>query len=92
MPWSCAVPHCTGNKYKWTDNLSTFKVPSDPELRRKWVSAMPGVDHLRSHQRICEKHFIESAIIKEYIKYDKDGKINGKIIAQVKSESAFYLL
>jgi len=53
-------------------------VPKDHHLREKWKESI-GIHVLRSNQRVCEKHFDDTLVIKEYIKYDE----NGKIIAQV---------
>ena len=62
-----------------TGKRSTFQVPTDENLRAKWIASIPGVESLRSTQRVCEKHFEEHLILKEFIKYDN----SGKIIAQV---------
>ncbi|XP_024878830.1 uncharacterized protein LOC112459099 isoform X2 [Temnothorax curvispinosus] len=78
MPSGCVVPSCVTNKYS-TGKRSTFQVPTDENLRAKWIASIPGVESLRSTQRVCEKHFEEHFILKEFIKYDN----SGKIIAQV---------
>ena len=74
MPW-CTVPNCPTNKNKKnTDHISTFKVPSDEDEREQWRLNL-GIPILRSSHRICEKHFDENFIIKEWIQYDNDKKI-----------------
>lgn len=80
MPWTCAVPNCRTNKDKRNEKVSVFIVKNE-NFGAKWAALIPGIERLRTGQRICEKHFEERYIIREYIKYDN----NGKIIAQVKS-------
>nr|XP_003707093.1 PREDICTED: uncharacterized protein LOC100877676 isoform X1 [Megachile rotundata] len=79
MPSYCAVPSCKLNKYKGGKNPSTFQVPNDESLRERWIMSIPGIEFLRLNQRVCEKHFEEHLLIKEYVKYDN----SGKLIAQV---------
>ena len=78
MPW-CVVPKCIANKRKENEKVSTFKVPTDEDLREKWRVAIR-VDILRSSHRVCEMHFQENLVIKNYIHTTKDGNI----IAEVK--------
>ena len=78
MPWTCAVPNCRTNKDKRNEKVSVFIVKNE-NFGAKWAALIPGIERLRTGQRICEKHFEERYIIREYIKYDN----NGKIIAQV---------
>ncbi|XP_017881577.1 uncharacterized protein LOC108625802 isoform X2 [Ceratina calcarata] len=77
MPW-CVVKKCVSNNDKQSDKISTFKVPNDQDLREKWRVAI-GVNILRSSHRVCELHFEEHLVIKDYIHRTKDGHI----IAQV---------
>nr|XP_034196445.1 uncharacterized protein LOC117611986 [Osmia lignaria] len=60
------------------DNMLT-PTPTDETLREKWSMSIPGVEFLRSNQRVCEFHFEDRFLIKEYKKHDH----SDNIIAQV---------
>ena len=60
MVFSCAVPKCTS---RWLKHCATrfHAIPSDPELRQKWICAMnlSQCDPKRLNTRcICSKHFL----------------------------------
>lgn len=77
MPKSCSVPQC--NSRSKNKKRSFFSVPKNEELKRKWEAAIPGKKDLIPSHFLCENHFEESSIIREYIHKDS----NGKVIAQV---------
>lgn len=69
----CLYPYCsnpeTGENY--------FRVPVEPELRRKWMSAIPQVlnltkEALEGKVFLCSKHFDKLSF-----NYDENGKIKG---------------
>jgi len=68
----CAVLNC-----KKSTQL-TFGLPKNQNIRQKWLKVIP---YLKRNDRVCEKHFVIGDVIKEYMKYDNEGKI----IAQVKN-------
>ena len=80
MGWKCAVLNCTINSKK---NLSSFKVPTDANLREKWIAAIPSVSTLCVTERVCEKHFEEDLIVREYIQYDADGKLIAQVSTRI---------
>lgn len=76
MPSACLVSACTTNKRKSTagnQKFSIFSVPKDIKLRKKWEEAVPGASSLKTWQFVCEKHFEERCIKRNFIKYDCDG-------------------
>ena len=80
MPVTCVVKNCSRSK-AMTEKVSTLKVPNDKNEREKWRFQI-GVPTLLSFHRVCEKHFEKSCVVKEYIRYDN----NGKVIAQVNNQ------
>ena len=79
----CAVPECKTNSRAETIKRSVFLVPKDTAQLKKWINAIPGITELKTTSVICEKHFKNSDIIKEWVHYGQDGRI----ITQV----SFYL-
>lgn len=80
MPWCAVGSLCLSNsKHERNFKVSYFSIPKNENLRSQWVQSIPTVSSLQGNQRICSRHFDENDIIKEYIKFDSDGKI----IAQV---------
>ncbi|XP_043267418.1 uncharacterized protein [Venturia canescens] len=79
MPIVCVVPGCkTGSRVE-TAKHSLFCVPKDPERRKQWENAIPGIVKLSSSDRVCAKHFNSADICHEWKKQDE----NGQIIARV---------
>ena len=65
MPNKCSAPGCKGN-YSSTDcYVSVFKLPTDPELRHKWIRALHLVD-INQYTYACEKHFRDEDIARSY--------------------------
>lgn len=85
MTNSCAVPTCDTGRKAIKEKRSTFKVPTDIELRNKWTAAIPGILQLMPWQFVCEKHFLECYIRRKWTKYDD----NGRVIAEVSISRAF---
>lgn len=62
----CSAPNCTtgySSKQKKQNNvvIRTYRFPKEPELRNKWINAVPRKEWLPSiHAVICEKHFVPS--------------------------------
>ncbi|XP_071641540.1 uncharacterized protein [Temnothorax longispinosus] len=75
MPKRCAVPGCNTNKKLCNKNYSVFNVPSEENLREKWAAAIPGIQYLKSHQYICERHFSDEWVVRKWVKHDADGEI-----------------
>ncbi|XP_071653214.1 uncharacterized protein [Temnothorax longispinosus] len=64
----------TGNRGD-KSNRSVFRVPKDVERLRQWVAAIPGIVKLKPTHVICDKHFEDQHIIREWIKRDGSGRI-----------------
>lgn len=63
MPYSCCVTGCRGN-YKDGPKVHVFSFPSDSDLCKKWVSAIPRKDFIPTkYTRVCELHFAKDNII-----------------------------
>ncbi|XP_015595020.1 uncharacterized protein LOC107267604 isoform X2 [Cephus cinctus] len=74
----CAVPGCkTGSRT--AEKRSVFRVPKDITTWKKWEQAIPGIVKLQQSDIVCEKHFNEEDIAREWVKYDA----NGRVIARV---------
>ncbi|CAL1672837.1 unnamed protein product [Lasius platythorax] len=79
MTKPCAVPTCkTGNRSE-KSKRSVFRVPKDIERLKKWIEIIPGIVELKPTHVICDKHFEDKYIIREWIKRDE----SGRVIAQV---------
>lgn len=58
MPAHCCAYGCKNRQITGVD-LQVFRIPRDPHLRAKWVSAIKRDDcEPTEHSRICAKHFI----------------------------------
>ncbi|EFN79414.1 hypothetical protein EAI_00142, partial [Harpegnathos saltator] len=60
----CVVPKCKTGCKSVAVKCSVFKVPKCDELRKKWISAIPGIKDLKPNQCVCEKHFDKASIIR----------------------------
>ena len=57
----CAVPNCSIGYKTNGHKLSTFRFPTDKEMKKKWACAVPREGWKPSgHSVLCEKHFVES--------------------------------
>lgn len=75
-----AVPTCkTGNRSE-KSKRSVFRVPKDIERLKKWIEIISGIVELKPTHVICDKHFEDKYIIREWIKRDE----SGRVIAQVR--------
>ncbi|XP_025836497.1 uncharacterized protein LOC108736054 isoform X2 [Agrilus planipennis] len=84
MPKVCVVPGCKtrSNEKVRGVKYSLFSIPKDEEIKSQWIKAIPGIKSLTPTQVICEKHFPEQCIIKEFIQKDVDGNILYKSVYQ----------
>lgn len=54
MPYRCSVVNCNGN-YAAGPKVSVFKFPDDPDLKRKWLSAIARKDFVvTSNSRVSK--------------------------------------
>lgn len=74
MPRSCVVPSCKSRENPG-QKISFFQVPRNEEERKRWASQIPAIQSLRANHRVCEEHFAESCIIREYNKFDNAGNL-----------------
>ncbi|XP_036146648.1 uncharacterized protein LOC118646884 [Monomorium pharaonis] len=79
----CVVPNCKTSS-KTVPKRSTFQVPKDIVTWKKWEKAIPGITKLYPLDIVCEKHFKEEDISREWVKHDA----NGKVIARVAYKKA----
>ncbi|KAH6921457.1 hypothetical protein HPB50_000605 [Hyalomma asiaticum] len=71
---TCCVLRCRSG-YQWTkEKVSLFALPSDPEMRSKWIQAIARPETAKfsfssRHVRVCEKHFHPEDIVRydEYV-------------------------
>ncbi|KMQ85102.1 hypothetical protein RF55_16552, partial [Lasius niger] len=75
----CAVPNCKTGSRTEQIKRSLFRIPKDPATWKKWEEAIPNIIKLRSTDVVCEKHFEENDISREWIKLDA----NEQVIARV---------
>ncbi|XP_025161414.1 uncharacterized protein LOC112590463 [Harpegnathos saltator] len=71
----CVVPKCKTGCKSVAVKCSVFKVPKCDELRKKWISAIPGIKDLKPNQCVCEKHFDKASIIRELVMRDAQGNV-----------------
>lgn len=69
----CVYPYCASRTESESENY--FRIPEDPELRKKWMSAIPRVlnltkETLAENCFLCSRHFHKS-----YFELDANGKI-----------------
>lgn len=82
----CAAPNCkTGNKTE--QKCSLFRVPKDIVTWKNWEKAIPGIMKLRQTDVVCEKHFNEEDMVREWVKLDA----NGQIITRVSWMKKFHI-
>lgn len=81
MPKRCAVPGCDTNKKLCAleTKYCVFNVSADESLREKWAAAIPGIQYLKPHQHICERHFGDEWVVRKWVKHDSDGKIIAEV-------------
>ena len=80
MPLTCCVPGCRGNYRETSKNplerVSVFRFPKDSEMREKWIKMIPRSNlNLTSRTVVCEKHFIDSFIVRVDTAKRADGSI-----------------
>ncbi|XP_074655326.1 uncharacterized protein LOC141908930 [Tubulanus polymorphus] len=64
---NCCVPYCTKSGYYEIEGhgtVSYFKFPSDPVLRRSWLSNVRREEgeffKITEHTRVCSQHFVDA--------------------------------
>ena len=58
MPSYCCAPGCS-NHQQTRQDLSIYRIPSEPDRRRRWSAAINRKDWKPSaYQRLCSDHFI----------------------------------
>ncbi|KAM0724723.1 hypothetical protein ACS0PU_009107 [Formica fusca] len=83
----CAVPYCKTGSRTEQIKRSLFGVPKDPVIWKKWDEAIPGIVKLRQTDVICDKHFEEKDISREWIKLDT----NDQVIARMSKMKKFHI-
>ena len=64
MPYRCSVVNCNGN-YSSGPRVSVFKFPDDPDIKRKWLSAISRKDFVvTSNSRVskCYIYYVLSIV------------------------------
>ena len=79
MPNRCVVPGCKTGDRNSTLQRSVFKVPNDKIILKKWEAEIPNIAKLKPQHHICERHFEEKYIIRQFVKYHKHGKLMGEV-------------
>ena len=69
--YRCFVPGCN-TQYK-NSKLSIFSAPKDESRLEKWKKVIPGSEELTTKSSICELHFKEDFILRNYV-HTIDGK------------------
>lgn len=64
MPRCCSVAGCKSNYRSQKETVSTFSLPSDEVLKKKWLRKIPTDFSKLKKPIICIKHFSEDCIIK----------------------------
>ncbi|XP_075736847.1 THAP domain-containing protein 1-like isoform X1 [Rhipicephalus microplus] len=63
MPY-CCVCHCKSSSKQRTPCISFHEIPSDPELRAKWLTVISRDDWTRNttsrYSTVCSRHFSSS--------------------------------
>ncbi|XP_035791902.1 uncharacterized protein LOC118466516 [Anopheles albimanus] len=62
---NCFVLGCD-NAHRDNPRRAMFYIPKDPEMFEKWREALPKHRELKLHDRVCEKHFRPSDIIRNW--------------------------
>ena len=65
LPNKCSAPGCKGNYSSTVGYVSVLKLPTDPDLRHKWIRALHLVD-INRYTYVCEKHFRDEDIARSY--------------------------
>ena len=63
MPLKCCVPECESN-YKSSGGVyvSVYKLPSDENERKKWISAIPRANIvITKYTAVCRRHWPDDA-------------------------------
>ena len=66
MVYSCCVPGCNTDyrSFKTSTKISSFRFPTDENLKKKWISSMPRQNWtVASSHKVCQLHFEESDFI-----------------------------
>ena len=73
----CSVTGCKSNYTSTSENgnVSVFRIPTDENLRRKWLKKIPRKDWIPTpSSRVCEKQFDSKYISREEVFTDKEGQ------------------
>ncbi|ETN62019.1 hypothetical protein AND_006322 [Anopheles darlingi] len=62
---NCFVLGCD-NAHRDNPKRAMFNIPKDPEKFEKWREALPKHRELKLHDRVCEKHFRPSDILRDW--------------------------
>ncbi|XP_050097764.1 uncharacterized protein LOC126578855 [Anopheles aquasalis] len=62
---NCFVLGCD-NAHRDNPRRAMFYIPKDPEMFEKWREALPKHRDLKVHDRVCEKHFRPSDILRNW--------------------------
>lgn len=64
---ACFVPLCKSGYRSTTERVSSFSVPKDEELFKKWQLSIGRTDReLTRRDTVCERHFLKSDISREW--------------------------
>ncbi|XP_052859827.1 uncharacterized protein LOC128267078 [Anopheles cruzii] len=63
---NCFMQRCD-LKHRGKPKRAMFNIPKDPEKFEQWRQALPKHRPLRMHDRVCEKHFKPSDIVRDWI-------------------------
>ncbi|XP_058054417.1 uncharacterized protein LOC131206057 [Anopheles bellator] len=63
---NCFIQRCD-IKHRDHPKRAMFNIPKDPEKFEQWRQALPKHRPLRIHDRVCEKHFKPSDIVRDWI-------------------------
>lgn len=64
MPRRCSVSGCKSNYDSQEERYSTFALPKDEDLRKKWLLKIPTDFTGVKNPYICERHFAAEDIIR----------------------------
>lgn len=57
MPYKCSVKGCRSNYDSMSEKVSLFQLPTDLEMKAKWLSRIQLNSKVTSFSRVCIKHF-----------------------------------
>ena len=66
MPSRCSVPGCTSNHCKFGEHITSFRFPTNVDLKRSWEKAFGNEFNAKNSSRACIKHFED-----KYYYFDK---------------------